>query len=117
VDLEEAWRSGFKAAEIAATDGNGFMSTILRKPGAIYGVDYDKVPLEAVANSERTFPREWLTKEGWDVTDDFVAYARPLIGEDNVSVPTIGGLFRFARLRPIFADKKLPAYIPQAIRA
>lgn len=116
VDLEEAWRSGFKAAEIAATDGNGWMATILRRPGPIYGVDYDKVPLELVANSERAFPAQWLSKERWDVTDDFVAYARPLLGEDQVSVPVVGGLFRFARLQPLFAGQKLPAYTPQTYR-
>jgi len=49
-----------------------------------------------------------------DVTDDFVRYARPLIGEDWPSVPLVDGRQRFARLRPLFAEKKLPPYIPQA---
>jgi 6-phosphofructokinase 1 len=35
-----------------------------------------------------------------------------LIGEDWVSVPLVNGLMRFARLKPIFAEKKLPAYVP-----
>ena len=33
-------------------------------------------------------------------------YARPLIGEDWVSVPLVNGLQRFARLELIFAEKK-----------
>ena len=45
VDLEEAYRVGQKAAQIAAEDGSGYMSTILRDPGPIYSVRYDKVPL------------------------------------------------------------------------
>lgn len=116
VDLDEAYKLGQKAVEIAVRDGNGFMSTILRKPGPIYNVLYDKVPLKLVANSERSFPEQWITKDRIDVTDDFISYAKPLIGEDWVSIPMVGGLMRFAKLKPVFAEKKLPAYIPQTLR-
>jgi 6-phosphofructokinase 1 len=116
VDLEEAYRVGQEAALLAMAGEHGFMATILRRPGPIYSVTYDKVPLEKVANSERTFPRAWLAPGGIDVTDDFVRYARPLIGEDWVSVPLVGGLQRFARFRPIFAPRKCPPYDPQAYR-
>lgn len=116
VDLDEAYRVGQKAAEIAAAGENGWMSTLLRKPGLIYSVEYDKVPLELVANSERTFPAEWIAPNKIDVTDDFLAYATPLIGEDWASVPVINGRQRFTRFAPRFADKKLPAYELQAAR-
>lgn len=112
VDLDEAYKVGQKAVEIAVHDGNGWMATILRKPGRIYNVDFDKVPLELVANSERTFPASWLSDNKMDVTDEFVNYARPLIGEDWVSVPMINGLMRYAKLKPIFAEKKLSSYVP-----
>ena len=56
VDLDEAYRVGQKAAQLAAGGTSGFMATMLREPGAIYNVRYDKVPLAEVANSERTFP-------------------------------------------------------------
>jgi 6-phosphofructokinase len=114
VDMEEAYKVGQKAALIAAEDGSGFMSTILRKPGAIYNVYYDKVPLELVANSERAFPADWIAQGGTDVTDDFVRYARPLIGEDWPSIPLVNGRQRFARLKPIMAGKVLSEYRPQA---
>ena len=116
VDLDEAYKSGRKAVEIAVSDANGFMATILRRPGPIYGVEYDKVPLEEVANSERKFPAHWIAENRIDVTDEFVRYARPLIGEDWVSVPLVNGLQRFARLKPLFADKKCSDYMPQALR-
>jgi 6-phosphofructokinase len=116
VDLEEAYKVGQKAALIAAEEGSGYMATILRRPGAIYNVYYDKVPLELVANSERSFPREWIAPGGSDVTDDFVAYARPLIGEDWPSIPLVNGRQRFARLEPIMAEQKLSSYVPQADR-
>jgi len=114
VDLDEAYKVGQKAVEIALKDGTGWMATILRRPGGLYNVYYDKVPLEEVANSERSLPAEWISPSKVDVTDDFVKYARPLIGEDWPSVPLIGGIQRFARFKPIFAEKKCREYVPQA---
>ncbi|MDD3885911.1 MAG: diphosphate--fructose-6-phosphate 1-phosphotransferase [Victivallaceae bacterium] len=116
VDLDEAYRVGQKAVLLAVNGENGFMSTILRESGLIYQVRYDKAPLELVANSERTFPAAWITPDKTDVTDEFLAYARPLIGEDFPSVPLIDGRQRFARLSPVFASKKLPDYTPEAYR-
>lgn len=114
VDLDEAYKVGQKAVEVALYDGNGWMATILRTPGIIYNVTYDKVPLEKVALSERFFPEKWIAKNRIDVTDDFLNYVRPLIGEDWVSVPIINGRQRFARFKQVFAEKKLPNYTPEA---
>lgn len=116
VDLEEAYRVGQKAVQIAAEEGSGFMATILREPGPIYQIRYDKVPLETVANSERTFPQEWIAPSGMDVTDEFLSYARPLIGDSWPTIPLVDGIQRFTRFRPLFAEKKLPVYVPQAYR-
>ena len=57
VDLDEAYRVGCHAVEVALRSGNGWMATILREPGPRYKVRYDKAPLEQVANSERSFPK------------------------------------------------------------
>jgi 6-phosphofructokinase 1 len=116
VDMEEAYKLGQKAVEIAAQDGSGYMSTILREPGPIYNVRYEKVPLEQVANSERSFPQSWIAPNRLDVTDDFVRYARPLIGDQWPAIPLVIGRQRFARLEKIFASPKLPRYVPQAYR-
>jgi len=114
VDLEEAYKVGQKAVEIAINDGNGWMATLLRESGNIYTIKYDKVPLEKVALSERIFPEKWIAKNRIDVTDDFLSYVKPLIGEDWPSVPLINGIQRFAKLEMSFAEKKLPDYIPEA---
>jgi len=116
VDLDEAYRCGQKAVELAVQGQGGFMSTIIREPGLIYQVRYDKVPLEQVANSERTFPKEWISSNKTDVTDEFVKYAMPLIGEDWPSVPTVAGRQRFTQFKPLFAAKKLAAYVPEGNR-
>ena len=116
VDLDEAYRLGQKATELAATGQGGYMSTILREPGFIYNVKYDKVPLEEVANSERTFPQSWIDPNGRDVSDEFVKYLKPLVGEDMLSLPMINGRQRVTTFKPIFAEKKLEEYVPQADR-
>ena len=119
VDLEEAYKVGEKAVLLAqaGVSGNGRMSTILRLPGPIYGVEYSDVALEDVANSERTFPESWISADRTDVTDEFVRYARPLIGEDWVSVPLVDARPRFTRFKPIFATKKCKVYEPVSHRA
>jgi len=116
VDLAEAYAVGQKAALLAAEGESGYMATILREPGAIYNVRYDKVPLELVANSERAFPKQWITEDRTDVTDEFVRYARPLIGEDWPSIPLVDGRQRFTRFEPIYAPRSLPEYVPQGLR-
>lgn len=116
VDLDEAYEVGKKAAQVAVEDGNGYMSTILREPGDIYKVKYGKVGLDKVANSERKFPESWIAKNRIDVTDEFIKYVKPLIGEEWVKVPLEGGVQRFTRFKKVFADKKCKPYVPETYR-
>ena len=117
VDLDEAYAVGRHAVDIAKRDGNGYMATILRdRTRAGYAVTYDKVPLEKVAAKDRAFPTSWIAPSGCDVTDDFLTYARPLIGDDWVSVPLVDGLARFARITMQLAPKRLAEYVPQTYR-
>ena len=116
VDLKEANEVGRHAVEVALTVGTGWMATILRKPGPIYQACYDKAPLDKVANSERALPTSWLSRNKLDVTDDYVRYARPLIGEEWPKIVLENGLQRFARFRMVFADRKCPAYVPEGHR-
>jgi 6-phosphofructokinase 1 len=114
--LDEAYRCGQKAVLLAAAGEGGYMATLLRGEGPIYNVRYDRVPLEKVAGADRNFPDQWISPSGCDVTDDFVRYARPLIGEDMVSLPLVDGRQRLARLQPIHASQRLSKYVPQADR-
>ena len=110
VDLKEAEELGVRAVENAVSLGTGYMSSLVREPGPGYRVRYTHMLLSKAANSEKQFPREWIAPSRCDVTDGFVEYARPLMGDDFVSVPIVGGLMRFARLRPVFAERKLEEY-------
>ncbi len=116
VDIDEAYQVGRHAVDIAMTDGTGYMATILRRPEAAYQSYYDKVPLEKVANSVRYLPKDWIAQGGTDVTDAFINYAQPLIGDGWPKIPMENGLQRFARLDIHFVDRKLPTYMPFCMR-
>ena len=116
VDLDEAYRAGQTAAHLAAAGDSGHMATLLRQPGEVYGVRYDKVPLADVANSERSFPASWIADSGCDVTDHFLRYAQPLVGEGMLSLPMVGGRQRLTQFEPRYANKVLEPYRPQADR-
>ena len=107
IDQEEAYQAGMYAVKIALAGENGFMSTIVRKPGNSYKVTYKKVKLDTVANSEREFPREWISSNRVDVTDEFIDWALPLIGEP---------LPKLAEFKAIFVPKKCSKYIPVEYR-
>ena len=74
------------------------------------------MPLETVANSSRFMPAAWITKDGLDVTDDFIRYAAPLIGDHDPEIPREYGLQRFARLDIRFVPRKCPDYKPVRFR-
>lgn len=116
VDLEEACEVARYGVRIALEHGTGYMATILRCDTADYEPYYSKVPLGVVANSQRFLPQSWLSADKTDVTDDFIRYARPLIGIKNPEIPLESGLQRFARLKMAWIEKRLPAYVPQTLR-
>ena len=116
VDIEEAYQVGRKAVEIAFENGTGFMATILRADWNNYKVYFDKVPLEKVANSVRHLPDNWITENRVDVTDDFIKYAKPLIGDSWPNIKIENGLQRFAKIETKLIDKKLNNYTPVTLR-
>ena len=79
VDRAEAELAGAQAVKSAVEGQTGFMVgfTAAREPE--YSCETMLIPLEQVANAEKTFPLEWITPGG--VSDEFRAYCLPLIGE------------------------------------
>jgi 6-phosphofructokinase len=116
VDIEEACEVGAHAVDVALASGTGFMATILRQAGPDYRIRYDKVGLRQVANSERFLPAGWITPDGIDVTDKFVRYAQPLLGDRCPDISLENGLPRFARLLTSFVEKKCLPYQPVNMR-
>lgn len=116
IDIDEACEVAKHAVKIAVTDGGGYMSATLRKPGESYEAFFGKAELGVVANSFRALPKSWIASSEIDVTDDFVKYAMPLIGTKSPGIKMCGGLQRFAKIDVAFIDKKLPEYVPESMR-
>ena len=79
VDQREAREVGEKAAHYAIwhnVDG----SVAIRREGD-YAVSYFLTPLETVARHSTSMPDSFINDAGNDVTDAFIRYARPLVGQ------------------------------------
>lgn len=81
-DAAEARQAGEEAVK-AATSGEHRSGTITinRQLGEVYQVVYAVAPLASVAKHTRELPAEYINEAGNNVTDAFVAYARPIVGE------------------------------------
>lgn len=113
VDREEARQLGREAVQLALSGHSGVMATILRVSDVPYQVRYDQVPLSVMANAARKLPPDWIAPGGTDVTDAFIRYAMPLIGDCVAPYECENGLLRFARLDYTEVARKLPEYMPQ----
>ncbi len=112
VDQEEAYEVGRHAVSVAIKHGGGWMATLQRAEEPDYRIVYDKVQLKTVANSTRQIPRAWMTSDELDVTDEFIRYAEPLVGDEWPPLRLEGIRQRFARLDIRLLDAKCPSYIP-----
>ena len=92
-DAREAREVGEMAVK-AATEGRYRSGTIAikRKEQDEYGVEYVVEALANVAKHTRELPDTYLTAEGNNVTEAFLKYARPIVGELPVTA-------RFTQLR------------------
>ena len=96
VDQREAREVGEKAVQYAMW-GQVNGSVAIKRTG-FYSVDYELLPLEAVAGKTRTMEDEFISTSGTDVTDAFRLYLRPLLGS---------GMADAFRLRPAAVPKIL----------
>ncbi len=99
-DIEESFNAGRQAVKKAVDGETDKMIAFKRKPGETYEIEYVAEPLSSAANAEKQIPAEWITADGTNLTDDFVAYALPLIaGEPNRRLKN--GLPEYAKLKNI----------------
>ena len=89
---------GQKAVEFALAGDNAVMPIIVRTSQKPYRWRIDKVKLSRVANREKKMPRNFISKDGFGITEPCRRYLEPLIqGEDYP--PYQRGLPRYASLR------------------
>jgi 6-phosphofructokinase 1 len=105
-DVEEAYMVG-RQAVLAALDGvRGKMVTIRRTSDDPYKVATALADLAEVANAEKPVPAEFISEDGFSVTDEFRRYASPLVrGEAAIDIGD-DGLPVYARLARRLVDRK-----------
>jgi 6-phosphofructokinase 1 len=109
-DLEQAHALGVAAVDLALQGKNAVMATICRLADAPYRWEIGDAPLAEIANVERKMPPEFISPDGFHITDACRAYLQPLIiGEEPP--PYRNGLPDYVRLKNIAAPKKLETFI------
>ena len=96
-DITEAYQAGGAAVKAASEGQTGQMAALVRTSQSPYVCDVKMVNVHAVANQEKKVPREWITPDGYHVTAEFAAYARPLIQAELTPI-YIDGTPRHIRL-------------------
>lgn len=105
-DVDQAYALGKAAIEYALKGKSDIMLTIVRKPGKNYRWTIGEAPLEKVANVERKMPHDFITEDGFHITDKCREYLAPLVkGEDYP--PYNDGLPKYVRLKNPAVPKKL----------
>ncbi len=105
-DVEQAYALGKAAVELALQGANAVMPTIVRKSDTPYRWEVGSVELSKVANVEKFMPPEFISKDGFGITDVCRRYLLPLIqGEDYP--PYLDGTPRYVRLKNTAVPKKL----------
>ena len=108
-DVKQAYELGRKAVELALAGHNAVMPTIERTSDAPYRYKIGVADLAQVANVEKFMPRDFITKDGFGITDKCRRYLTPLIqGEDHPRYKN--GLPVYVTLKNAPVTKKLAKF-------
>ena len=81
-DIEQAISVGKAAANMALNNKNGFMPVICRDSNSPYSWSIRESELIHIANKEKTVPANFISEDGFRISQDGVDYLKPLtIGE------------------------------------
>lgn len=105
-DVEQAYAVGRAAVEYAVAGKSGVMVTIERESDAPYRWSLGEAPLTDVANVEKYMPRNFISDDGFHITDTARAYLKPLIAGENYP-PYVDGLPDYVRLNNRAVPKRL----------
>ena len=80
VDRQESYRLGLSAHMHSADKSfTGKMVALRRREGEAYDVEYFTIDADQVANYVKHFPTEWILPEYKGISEEGLAYLRPLI--------------------------------------
>ena len=107
-DVQQAYAVGKAAVELALKGRNAVMPVIVRKSNKPYKWTIEAADLKDIANKEKKMPRDFITADGFHITDKCREYLTPLIaGEDYP--PFKNGLPDYVKLKNSAVPKKLAA--------
>ncbi|MCL4799775.1 MAG: 6-phosphofructokinase [Burkholderiales bacterium] len=107
-DVAQSYAMGRAAVELALKGHNAVMPTIVRVSNRPYKWKVGTAPLDKVANVEKMMPADFITADGFGITEKCRQYLAPLIqGEDYP--PYRNGLPDYVRLKNTAVPKKLAA--------
>ena len=106
VDLDHAYAVGKAAVEYASSGENAIMPIIVRKKTKPYSWEVGKVALSKVANIEKKMPRNFISKDGFGITQSCKNYLSPLI-QGEAWAPFEDGVIQTASLKNKLVRKKL----------
>jgi 6-phosphofructokinase 1 len=105
-DVEQAYAVGRAAVRMALKGDNAVMPAIIRKSSRPYRWTVEKAPLDKVANVEKMMPKNFISRDGFGITEKCREYLAPLIrGEDYP--PYRKGMPRYVRLQNKPVKKRL----------
>ncbi|MFI4927192.1 MAG: 6-phosphofructokinase [Burkholderiales bacterium] len=108
-DAKQAYEVGAAAVQLALAGHNAVMPTIERTSDTPYAYRIGMAPLSEVANVEKFMPRDYITADGFGITEACKRYLRPLIqGEDYPEYRD--GLPVFATLKNVAVPRKLEPF-------
>jgi len=109
VDLDQAYAVGKAAVEFATAGENAIMPIIVRKKSKPYSWEIGKVSLSKVANVEKKMPKNFISKDGFGITQSCKNYLKPLI-QGEALVPFEEGVIQTASLKNRLVKKKLTRF-------
>ncbi|HQU62245.1 MAG: 6-phosphofructokinase [Nitrosomonas sp.] len=108
-DVEQAYAMGKAAVEYAIAGHNSVMPTIERLSSSPYRWQVGMAQLSNVANVEKMMPADYISEDGFGISEACREYLLPLIeGEDYP--PYKNGLPDYVRLKNVAVQKKLGAF-------
>lgn len=106
VDVEQAYALGEAAVLMALAGKNAVMPVINRLNSQPYQWEIDEVPLEKVANIEKKLPKDYISEDGFYVSEACLNYLRPLI-EGEAYPPFNNGVPNYIKLSNQLTETKL----------
>ena len=109
-DLDQAMAVGKAAVQYALKGMNATMPAIKRTSDAPYRWKIEAVPLEKVANHEKTMPANFIRKDGYGITAAARKYLEPLIRGESPPPYGRDGIPNYVALKNVVVKQKLPAW-------